>query len=241
MKKTDTTTRASIMNRAHALTRAAMEQHPTDSYRATFRAALAIAWNDYAASPRAEWEKLEDEQKYDFLVRMVWHMKKRDCGTDALGNERMPVMDWVTSTDDALSVAHDAYTRLPALFDKAEEQETPPALARVLSVAVLRAARYIKRNELKHANALRHGVDIDGNDREYAESYAAPDHIAPNPENAAIVRDSIDRAARDDIDRAIIAGLANGYSLREMSKAIGKTHQALSKRLDGIRSRYNAQ
>ena len=233
--------KSEIMARAHAETRAWTAEHPEDSYRAVFAASLKNCWADYKNSPRAEWERMSDTAQYDFIIRMVWHMKKRDCGTDAQGNERMPVMDWIVSTDDALSVAHDAFCRLPALFDKADQQETPPALARVLSIAVLRAARYSKRKELKHANAMRHAVDIDGSDREFVESYAAPDRIAPNPENAALIRDGIDRAARDDIDRAIIAGLAKGYSLREMSKAIGKSHQALSKRLDGIRDRYRAK
>lgn len=236
--KTTTTTRAAVMNRAHALTRATLAEYPTADYRATFRAALSLAWKDCTA--RAQWETMSGDEQYNALLRMVWYAKRRDSAAcDRLGNERAPHMAWIESTDDARAVAHDAFCRMPRLLDRFDGEKPLPL---ILYKAVAAAAQYIDRAEKRHANAIRTTETDGGETVEYIIDNAAPtaEHIAPNPEQGAIIADSIDRACADDIDREIVRALAYGLKQREIAAAVGISQQAIAKRIARIRDRYAA-
>ena len=239
-----------IMSRAHALTRAALAEYPAADYRATFRAALRIAWEESrAVNPRAEWESMSGEEQYNALIRSVWYGVNRDrAECDRMGNYRPNYFEWIASEDDARACAHGAYIRMEDALSRAEQsvidgkRDTLPALRAVMVSACRNSARQTWRNEIKHNNALRIEAirDNDGNEikREYIKDAPTTEHIAPNPEIAACMRDSIDRACKDDIDALIVHALADGYSMREIAERIGMSHVAISKRVKRIRERY---
>ena len=239
-----------IMSRAHALTRAALAEFADADYRATFRAALRIAWEESrAVNPRAEWERMSGEEQYSALIRSVWYGVNRDrAECDRMGNPRPNYFEWIASDDDARACAHGAYIRMEDALSRAEQsvidgkRDTLPALRAVMMSACRNSARQTWRNEIKHNNALRIEAirDNDGNEirREYIKDAPTTEHIAPNPENAIIMRDSIERACADDIDALIVHALSDGYSMREIGERIGMTHPAISKRIKRIRERY---
>ena len=235
MKKNINT--AAIMSRAHEITRASIR--PGDCYRVNFSAALRITWAE-ALEPAAveAWNALNGEEKNAALLKMVWHTKKRDEAAE----DRAPVADWIKTADDAQTVASAAFIRLYdfRILDKVTEAGKPLAVA--LYRAVYGAARQIKNAELRHARALRDTVNDDGETIQAVDLAAGPaaERIAPGPEEAAILRDTISRAARDDKDRAIIRLLAVGYNHPEIAARIGMSRQAIEKRINGIQSRYDA-
>ena len=239
-----------IFTRAHALTRAALAEYPAADYRATFAAALRIAWEESrAVNPRAEWESMSGEEQYSALIRSVWYGVNRDrAECDRQGNPRPNYFEWIASEDDARACAHAAWLNMPAALDRAEDavttgkRDTVAPLRAVMMAACRNAARKTWRNEIKHNNALRIESirDNDGNEikREYIKDAPTTEHIAPNPEIAACIRDSIDRACSDDTDKIIIDALADGYSMREIAPRIGMSQAAISKRVKRIRERY---
>ena len=254
-----------IMSRAHALTRAALAEFADADYRATFRAALRIAWEESrAVNPRAEWERMSGEEQYSALIRAVWYGVNRDrAECDRMGNYRPNYFEWIASEDDARACAHGAYIRMEDALTRAEQsvidgkRDTLPALRAVMVSACRNSARATWRNEIKHNNATKRVNAKDYNDTngtnymeidEFGRNRrltiidesrgATAEHIAPNPENAIIMRDSIERACADDIDALIVHALADGYSMRAIGERIGMTHPAISKRIKRIRERY---
>lgn len=227
-----------LMTRAHEITRAALQ--PGDNYAVTFAAALRIAWAEASAPTAAgEWTAMTGDEQYNALWRMTLHCYKRDnaAGEDAEGKlQRAPVFTWVKTEDDLRAVAHEAFIRVCALLDSAEDGEE---LRRIIWKAVMRAARYIDRQERRNPSALRVVVDEDGNEREQIDTTSpTAEHIAPDPYTAAAVLDSIERAAKDDKDRLIMKALAYGYTARQIAAAIGVSHTAINKRVASMRARY---
>ena len=209
-----------FMTIAHAITRAAIQ--PGDDYRVTFAAALRIAYAEYAASAAAEWAAKTPEEQYNALLAMAWYeYGQRDARIDRRTGEALPnVFTWVNPAapaDDIRAVAHEAYIRLIGYLDDPRRAELP--LSRLMSRAVIISAQKISRAERRNPTAER----------------------APNPEAGAIIVDSIERASKDDIDRAIIAALAAGYSAREIGQRLGMSHTAINKRVRAIRDRYAAE
>lgn len=230
-----------IMTRAHELTRAALQ--PGDNYAVTFAAALRIAWEE-ASRPSAadEWTAMSGEEQYNALWRMTLHCYKRDqaSGPDAEGKtQRAPAFGWIKDADDLRAVAHEAYIRVIALLDSTEDGEE---LRRILWKAVMRAARYIDRQERRNPSALRKIVDDDGEELEEIDTTSpTAERIAPDPYTAAAVLDSIDRAAKDAKDLAIMRALAAGYSARQIGDALGMSRTAINKRIAAFRARYDEQ
>lgn len=210
-----------LMTRAHELTRAARAEYPAAA---------------------AEWSAMDGAHQYEALWRMTLHCYKRDqaSGPDADGQTiRQPVFGWIKTEDDLRAVAHEAYIRVCALLDTAEEGEE---LRRILWKAVMRAARYIDRQERRNPSALRKIVDEDGNEREEIDTTSpTAEHIAPDPYTAAAVLDSIERAAKDDKDRLIMKALAYGYTARQIADVLGMSHTAINKRIAAFRTRYEEQ
>lgn len=234
---------AIIMTRAHELTRAARAEYPAADYRATFAAALRIAWEEASrASAAEEWAAMTGDEQYNALWRMTLHCYKRDqaSGEDADGKmQRAPVFGWIKTEDDLRAVAHEAFIRVCALLESAEEGEE---LRRVLWKAVMRAARYIDRQERRNPSALRKVVDDDGEEREEIDTTSpTAEHIAPDPYTAAAILDSIERAAKDAKDLTIMRALAAGYSARQIGDALGMSHTAINKRIAAFRARYDEQ
>ena len=237
-----------IMTRAHELTRAARAEYPAADYRATFAAALRIAWEEASAPTAAgEWAAMTGDEQYNALWRMTLHCYKRDnaSGEDAEGKmQRAPVFGWIKTEDDLRAVAHEAYIRVMALLDSAEDGEE---LRRILWKSVMRAARYIDRQERRNPSALRVKLDENGDAVTDAEgekllqidtTSPTAERIAPDPYTAAAVLDSIERAAKDDKDRIIMQALAAGYSARQIADVLGMSHTVINKRIAGFRARY---
>jgi DNA-directed RNA polymerase specialized sigma24 family protein len=120
-----------------------------------------------------------------------------------------------------------------------------PSLRAIMTAACRNAARATWRNEIKHNSALRIEAirDNDGNEikREYIKDAPTTERIAPNPEDALVMRDSIERACSDETDALIINALADGYSMREIAERVGMSHVAISKRVKRIRERYTEE
>ena len=242
-----------IFTRAHAMTRAICAEFADADYRATFAAALRIAWADAQNDPRAAWEAMTGEAQNTALDRMVkWCMNRDSAETDASGNFRPNYFNWIACADDITATAHEAWLRMPDAFTNAEravsmgKRDSMPSIRAIMANACRTAARYIARQEYRNARAIRieSKTDEDGNTylREYikdAQSIAEP--IAPNPETAMLIRDSIERACKDDIDRAIIDALADGMTQTEIGARVGMTQKSISIRIKEIRARYAAE
>lgn len=261
--KTTTTTRAAIFAAAHIATRAVRAEYPAADYRATFAAAMrecyaaaadaeTVSAESIAAavmtapSPRETFAALTDSERVDMVSRMVWHCARTDIAeTDKQGNYRPNYFYWIHSADDVAQCVNEAFAwTLDRAFETAEKRDTMPTLKSIIANACRNAARRIARNEIKHANAIRieSKTDEDGKEylREYVKDAATCERIAPNPEDAMLIADSIDRACRDDIDRTIVKYLAMRYSMRWISALVGISQPAISKRVKAIRERYRA-
>lgn len=234
MKKTINT--AAIMAAAHAMTRATVAEAKPEKidYRATFSAALAIAWEE-ATRPTAaqEWAEMDGESQFSALVAMTWRAKRRD---DASRDDEPRKMEWITCQDDARTNAAEAWLEMEKETRKATAQELPLAVA--LFRAVMTAAQRIDRQERRNARALRFDDLTAGNDgekatREYIELNAAPmaENSFSDPYTAAAFFDEIERAANDNTDRAIIAYAAHGYSQTETADRLKISQQAVNKRI----------
>lgn len=194
----------------------------------------------------AEWIALSGEQQADYLIRMTYfEYKRRDARRTKDGKQLPNVFTWIDParvSDDLQAVANEAYIRVCTMLD--DPRHADKSLQRIISRAIIRAAEYISRQERRNASAATRRTDDNGNEYDAIDIYAGPAAARPaDPESAAILRDRIDRAAKDDKDRAIIRLLALEYSARQISDMIGLSHTAINKRIAGIKSRaadYNA-
>lgn len=186
---------------------------------------------------RAEWAQMTGEQQYNALVAMAWTVRRRAEARNQTGAA------WIETEDDAQTVAADAWTRVGAALDRNEAQDAPAPLAVILYRAAAQAAHSISRAEQRHARAISATIDDDGAERWQidTEGGAACDAVAPSPESAAIIRESVESVARDQSDRVILTMTAKGYTVEEIGAALMMSHQAVSKRLRAMRERYHAQ
>ena len=233
-------TRAAIMRTAHALTRAALRSaYPFRyDYRATFAAALRLAW---AGSAAEIWAAMDGEAQLAALVSMTWAAKKRD---DAEEPQKQK-MRWIVTRDDAQTNAAEAWIEMIPAVEKATENGDPLALA--LFRAVMTAAQRIDRQERRNARALRVTEDFDDATgatvrREYIETQAQPmsERSFTDPESTAIFFDELDACTRDNTDRAIIEALACGYTQREIAAFLAVSQPAVAKRIRAMRERRAA-
>lgn len=186
---------------------------------------------------RAEWEQMTGEQQFNALVAMAWTVHRKAEARNQTGAA------WIETEDDAQTVAADAWTRIAAALERNEAQEENAPLAVVMYRAAAQAAHSISRAEQRHARAISATIDDDGAERWQidTEGGADCDAIAPSPEAAAIIRESVESVARDQTDRVILAMTAKGYTGAEIGAALMTSQQAVSKRLQAMRDRYHAQ
>lgn len=236
-----------IMTRAHAMTRDTLRAFPEADYRATFSAALRAAWNEETTAVEA-WQKMTDEERVSALQIMTYGIARRSkAECDKRGNYREDHFRWLRGEDDLQAVIDDSYIRVMQYLTVDRYAVKP--LGVVLWWSVTNAARKIARNEKKHANAIRFSdiaKDNSKDDRRNEDAYiianAAPiaEPIAPSPEAAAILRDTLESICRDDVDRQIIRDRAEGYSNREIADRLNVSHTAVNKRLEKLLARYKA-
>lgn len=193
--------------------------------------------NENTKTTRTEWESMTGEQQYNALVSMAWTVRRRAEARNQTGAA------WIETEDDAQTVAADAWARMGAALTRNEAADDPAPLAVVMFRAAAQAAHSISRAEQRHARAISATIDDDGAERWQidTEGGADCDAIAPSPEAAAIIRESVESVARDQTDRVILAMTAKGYTGAEIGAALLTSQQAVSKRLQAMRERYHAQ
>lgn len=189
---------------------------------------------------RAEWIALDGEQQAEYLQRMTWYEYGRRDARCTKDGRRLPnVFTWIDPahvSDDLQAVTNEAYIRVCTMLD--DPRHTDKSLQRIISRAIIRAAEYISRAERRNATAATRQTDENGNEYDVIDIYAGPAAARPaDPESAAILLDRIERAAKDDKDRAIIKLLALEYSARQIADMLNMSHTAINKRISGIRSR----
>ena len=193
--------------------------------------------NENAKTARAEWESMSGEQQYNALVAMAWTVRRKAEARNQTGAA------WIETEDDAQTVAADAWTRMGAALDRNEAQDAPAPLAVILYRAAAQAALSISRAEQRHARAISATIDDDGAERWQIDTAAGTDcdAIAPSPEAAAILRESVESVARDQVDRVALTMTARGYTTAEIAAALMVDRSTISRRLYAMRDRYHAQ
>lgn len=189
------------------------------------------------ATARAEWESMSGEQQYNALVAMAWTVRRKAEARNQTGAA------WIETEDDAQTVAADAWTRMGAALDRNETQDAPAPLAVILYRAAAQAAHSISRAEQRHARAISATIDDDGAERWQIDTEAGTDcdAIALSPEAAAILRESVESVARDQVDRVALTMTARGYTTAEIAAALMVDRSTISRRLYAMRDRYHAQ
>lgn len=229
---------AAVMQKAHAMTRETVREFPGTDYRTTNAAALHIAWNE--GNAKTEWNALTGEQQNEYLQRMTYYeYGRRDSRTKKDGSPLPNVFTWVQANrlqDELTGIVNEAYIRVVTMLDDPRHAEK--SLQRIISRAVIVAARYIQRQELRNASAATRKTDEEGNEYDAIDIYAGPNAPQPiSPESAAILRDRIERAAADETDETIISGLAKENTITSIAKELELSQQAVSKRIKKIRER----
>lgn len=232
-------TKSELFNRAHAQTRRIRETYKAADYRITFSAALRNLYEEETRTAAEIWSGYTDEQKINALRGATGYEYRLRDARYIIRNGKMVMLDnvfsWVKDTAELEQVANDAYIYLINFFDS--KPEWPLGL--MLSHAARRAAQYISRQERRNPSALKRDSKT-GEDYIAADAEPTAEPIAPSPEAAAIIADSIERAAADDTDSDIITMLKMGYSAREIAEYIGMSHTAVNKRIHRIRERRAA-
>lgn len=178
-----------------------------------------------------ELEAMTGEEIYLLLIKSAWIVKKRAAG------KGYSFANWIKSQDDARTAAAEAFITLYADAEKAAENGEPATAAAYR--AAWKAAKRIDANERRNAADSIEAEAENGreNDRNQTEPAAPADE---QPEVIAAALDAINRAARDEIDKSIIAMLAAGATRAQTADALQLSRQAIEKRLNKIRERMTA-
>lgn len=267
MKKTTYyMTRREIMTRAQQMTAAAMEKWPDADRRATLAAALRLAWEE-ARQPQTmdQFRSLPGEQQVDILRKFAARCPSYAARTvrPALDDDGNRIIDpetgkavmipaparwaeWMTPRSsgglelEPWNVAVDTVAAEAWIGLDRQPDDLPLGiiLARAAKAACMRLSRVYrdapnnrKRSRTQDGSgSILDPVSLDDPDYKSAASY-------PGPEGAAIVRESIRTAARDDVDLLILDLKSQGYTLQQIAAAAGMTHPAVIKRLKKMQQR----
>lgn len=234
--------KSQIMRQAWSLYRATVAEFPETRSRAQFAVCLKEAHRaaQAATAARREWENMSGEEQYTALIRMAWTVKRR---AEATG--RGIDTEWILTSDDAQTVAADAWLRVANALDRNDEREDPRPLGYILYAACTQAAHSIARAEIRHVTACTSAdaIAAANPDTNNGQSLldmrqsctAAP--ISADPADAYTIRAAIEHAAADDEKtREIIAQLAAGYTVRDIADAIGMSKSAVQRRIDKVRA-----
>lgn len=177
----------------------------------------------------AEWAAMTDADKFAAL--------KAACSAACAlkpGNVRRA--GWCKPVE----LVGDAWTRLEARLQRGDGR----TLRELLLFAALDALHQEAReNAHSVGGSTPTGKDEAGagrriDERAHARGFSGT--TARPIEEAGEIRAAITAAARDDIDRAIIRGVAAGYTTADIGVAVGVSGQAVRKRLSAIRARITA-
>lgn len=233
--------KSEIMRQAWSLYRATVAEFPETRSRAQFALCLKEAHRiaNTAANARREWEQMTGAQQYEALTRMTWTVKHR---AEATG--RGIDTEWITTPDDAQTVAADAWPRVLSALDRNDQREDPRPLGYILYAACTQAAHSIARAEIRHVTACTSAdaIAAANPDTNNGQSLldmrqsctAAP--ISADPAEGYTIRAAIDAAAADDTGREIIARLAAGHTVRDIAAALNMSKSAVQRRIDKVRA-----
>lgn len=234
--------KSQIMRKAWSLYNEITTAAPKCRSRAQFGLCLRAAWEqaNAARTARREWEAMDGPQQFEALTRMAWTVKRR---AEATG--RGIDTEWITTPDDAQTVAADAWPRVLSALDRNDQREDPRQLGYILYAACTQAAHSISRAEIRHvsacisADAIAASAPNTNNVQSLLDlrssCTAAP--ISGDPEEGYTIRAAIDAAAAgDDATREIIARLAAGHTVRDIAAAIGMSKSAVQRRIDKARA-----
>lgn len=234
--------KSQIMRNAWSLYRATVTEFPETRSRAQFALCLKAAHEAARAaqSVRREWENMSGEEQYIALQRMAWTVKSR---AEATG--RSADTAWMRTTDDAQTVAAEAWPRVAPALARNEQAEEPQTLKLIMYCACAQAVHTIARAEYRHISNCCQiiAIDADGDTADQTALDELPSVTATpasSPEDAAIIRATIEATATDNTDRQIIQALAVGLTVRAIASALGMSKSAVQRRIDSIRSRYRA-
>lgn len=234
--------KSQIMRKAWSLYRSTVAEYPEARSRAQFALCLKEAHKaaQTAANAHHEWETMSGERQYEALVKMAWRVRAR---AEVTGRASDTV--WMRTQDDAHTVAAEAWSRVAPALDRNDQSEEPKILGKVLFAACSYAAHCIACQEYRHsascyqlATTDADGAEADQTPLDYLPSVTASP--MSTPEDSAIIRAAIEAAAADKTDRAIIAALAAGETVRAIADHIGMSKSAVQRRIDAIRARYRA-
>lgn len=238
--------KSQIMRQAWSLYRATVAEFPETRSRAQFALCLKEAHRiaNTAANARREWEQMTGAQQFEALTRMAWAVRKR---AEATG--RGIDTEWIRTPDDAQTVAADAWPRVLSALDRNDQREDPRPLWFILYAVCTQAAHSISRAEIRHvsacisADAIAAATPDTNNGQSLLDirssCTAAP--ISGYPADGYSIRAALDTAAGDKAGRAIVAGIAAGYTVRELADQLGMSKSAVQRRIDKIRAAYLAQ
>lgn len=226
-----------IMSQAWSLYRATVAEFPECKSRAQFAVCLKEAHRTARATQtaRRDWDTMTGEEQYNALLRMTWTVKRR---AEAQGRDMDT--DWITTPDDAQTVAADAYCRMIPALDRNEQREEPRPLAYLMFSACAQAAHSISRAERRHANACRQIVADEGQTQTVIDISASvtAEPITQGPEAAAITAEIIREAIATDTDKIIVQQLAAGYTVRDIAAVLAMSKSSVQRRIEAIRERY---
>lgn len=232
---------ADIMTRAHELTRRLREREPGLDYRTTLAAALRELWEEYGMTALEQWQSMSDDRRDHMIRGMVgWDVAHDDARINRkTGKPAAPLYYYMDGKHPAErrdlieEVIQETYAQLLEALANDPEEALAPVVRRAIHRAAIRMCR-MHRNP----RAIRHTVDEDGNELDIIDTKAgAAAARIESPETAAVIEDLIDRACKDDKDRAVVALITGGWTQTETAARLDIGQRAVSKRLDGIRDR----
>lgn len=250
--------RAEILRRAWTLQRQTVSRYPDADKRGTFALCLREAWAEarqpqtldqfralpgeeqleilrkfaarcpsYAARAVKITEDPETGEKIKTPAPAAWAqwMQPRSAG----GLELEP---WSVAVDTVAAEAYIGLDRQP------EDLPLGIILARAAKAACMRLSRVYrdapnnrKRSRTQDGSgAILDPVSMDDPDYQSTARY-------PSPEGAAVTREAVRTAARDDVDLMILDLRAQGYTLQDCARAAGMSHPAVIKRLRKMQQR----
>lgn len=179
-------------------------------------------------SPADEWSAMSDEAKFSALLAAGKRSVAMFAGSARRAGNITPN-----------ELAGDAWLILTRWLEKGDPRPLPV----LLNKAASHALQIASRANAYSAGGSRPNACDDLTDCDLAEAEnirRSSGATARALEDSLAISEAINAAAHDTTDAEIMRGLAAGFTGREIAATLNITPAAVSKRLNAIRSRYNA-
>lgn len=242
---------SAIMSRAWEIRRAAADRIGCKVSEILFSVCLKSAWADARNTPAAvlaSWGAMAPEEQVRILTANVKKAAKNEIAYTAGDNynEYNETVAWFLRYHGLDCLVNEAYCKLIARLDPAylvplnERRAAAGKPAISLVALVYRSAKDAIRTV--YNDDIRHGVakvrtikDKDGDEYSYIETMV--ESKRDNTEMTAVTRSALAdfMEGRDDIDRIIMTGRRDGYTLRELGEQLGMSSAAIQHRINRIK------